>query len=227
MLTVLDYEEYTPDGLLVVSPKYGQFEAIVKTVDYRTSTTLLKLQGADLPAAEIGDSLPFELQHQVFARDWGGRNNEYMKTPIVAYYSENILPLFFSVSLTQEVMDEGKGWVGNPGAAITDSNGRVIGLLGRYWSKLVTKLGGPLDQYPSLAVCIDSALELLTDASHANRPAIAVVITESSSIDVVPGSGPKLPIDAIEGLDSIVIGLLDKLVILYPSMTCPNITTSF
>ncbi len=211
VLTVLDYEEYTPDGLLVVSSKNGQFEATVQSVDYRTSATLLKLQGADLPVAEIGDSSSLESEQQVYAGGWGGRNDEYMKTPLNAYSTEDISPLFFSVSLTQEVLDEGKGLVGQPGAAITDSNGIVIGLLGRYWSKLVTHLGGPLDQYPPLAVSIDSAMELLTDESHASGPAIVVVMDGGSSTETIPGSYPHLPLNVLEGLDSIVIELLDEL----------------
>ncbi|MFC1865373.1 hypothetical protein ACFLYB_01500 [Chloroflexota bacterium] len=212
VLTVLDYEEYTPSELLVVSPKYGQFKASVQAVDYRTSATLLKLQDADLPVAEIGDSLPLESKQQVFARGWGGPNDEYMKTPLEAYRTENISPLFFSVSIMlQEVLDAGKGSVGEPGAAITDKNGKVIGLIGNYWNKLVLRLGGPGDHYPPYAVSIDSALELLDDPSHINGPVVAIFINESSADDTIPGSRPRLPINVIEGLDFTVIGLLDKL----------------
>lgn len=211
VLTVLDYEEYTPDGLLVVSPKYGQFEASVQAVDYRTSATLLKLRDADLPVAEIGESLPLESPQQVFARGWGGRNNEYMETPLEAYCSENISPLFFSVSIMiQEVLEEGKGSVGEPGAVITDNNGRVIGLLGNYWNKLVLRLGGPQQQYPPYAVSIGSALELLEDPSQTNGPAVAIFISESSTSDIIPGSRPRLPLNVIESLDSTIIELLDK-----------------
>jgi hypothetical protein len=67
VLTVMDYEDYTPGKLLVVSPEYGQFNAIVQAIDYRTSATLLQLDDANLPAADIGNiplSSPGEVAEQ-------------------------------------------------------------------------------------------------------------------------------------------------------------------
>lgn len=209
VLTVLDYEEDIPDELLVVSPEYGQFNASVQAVDYRTSATLLQLQDADLPVAEIGGSPSLGTEQQVSVCGWGGRNDEYMKTQANVTFLECIYPLFFAVSLPDRSLVQGKGWVGESGAVITNSNGRVIGLLGRYWSKLVIKLGMPGDL--PLAVSINSAMELFTDSSYTSGPAIAIVLTRLSSASGVPGTSPRLPINAAEGFNSTVMELLDKL----------------
>jgi len=212
VLTVLDYEEYTPGKLLVISPKYGTFNASVQAIDYRTSATLLQLQDANLPVAEIGDtsSLASNQSQRVYIRGWGGRNNIYMKCPADAYISNNT-SLFFSVNLAEGAIEKGKGWVDESGAVITDKDGKAIGLLGRYWSMLAI-VSIPVGYLP-LAINIDSALELLTDTSHTNGPAMFIVLTDHplASEYFVPGNPPRLLANNIENLATNVTGLLDKL----------------
>jgi hypothetical protein len=212
VLTVLDYERDTPDKLLVVSHKYGTFNASIQAIDYRTSATLLQLQDANLPVAEIGDtsSLASNQSQMVYIRGWAySRTNRYIRCPADAYFSDNIAPLFFSVSIPQKV--KGEGWVSESGAVITDKDGKAIGLLGRYWSKLLTISLPPGYIYLPLAINIDSALELLTDTSHTTGPAVCVVLTRLGSNDIVPGYPPQLPLNNIENLDTAVMGLLNKL----------------
>jgi hypothetical protein len=206
VLTVLDYEEYTPDKLLVVSPKYGTFNASIQAIDYRTSATLLRLQDANLPVAEIGDtsSLASNQSQRVYIRGWSSATNEYMKCPADVYISNNRSSFFFSVSIPQEVITKGEGWVDESGAVITDKDGKAIGLLGRYWSKLIVKLFPVGYVYLPLAINIDSALELLTDTSHTIGPAVSLVLTRLASTDIAPGNalmelldklGEPLPLD--------------------------------
>jgi hypothetical protein len=207
VLTVLDYEEDTPDKLLVISPKYGTFNASIQAIDYRTSATLLQLQDANLPPAEIGDpsSLSSNQSQRVYIRGWAySRTNRYMKCPADAYLSDNIAPLFFSVSIPQEVITRGEGWVSESGAVITDTDGKAVGLLGRYWSKLIIKLFPVGYVYLPLAININSALGLLTDTSHTIGPAVCVVLTRLGSTDIAPGNalmalldklGRPLPLD--------------------------------
>lgn len=212
VLTVLDYERDTPDKLLIISPKYGTFNASIQAIDYRTSATLLQLQDANLPVVEIGDpsSLASNQSQRVYIRGWAySRTNRYMKCPANAYLSDSISPLFFSVSIPQEVITKGEGWVDESGAVITDKDGKAIGLLGRYWSKLIIKLFPVGYIYLPLAINIDSALGLLTDASHTTGPAVCVVLTRLGSNDIVPGNA--LPVNDIENLATNVTGLLDEL----------------
>jgi len=209
VLTVLNYEGNAPDKLLVVSPEYGTFNASIQAIDYRTSATLLQLQDANLPVAEIGDpsSLASTQSQRVYIRGWVGGNNRYMKCPANAYISNNT-SLFFSVNLAEGVIEKGKGWVTKSGAVITDKDGKAIGLLGRYWSMLAV-VCIPVGYLP-LAINIDSALELLTDTSHTNGPAMLVVLTDQPSAGTyfVPGDPPHLLANSTENLVTDVTGLL-------------------
>jgi hypothetical protein len=214
VLTVLDYEEDTPAKLLVVSPDYGTFNATIEAIDYRTSATLLQLQDANLPVAEIGStpSLTSNSGESVYIRGWAySPTHRYMKCPAAAYLSDNIAPLFFSVSISQEVVKMGDGWVSEPGALITNADGKAIGLLGRYWSKLCVVLLPAGYVYLPLAINVNSALKLLTDRSHTIGPAVCVALTRLGSIDVVPGRPPLLPLNDVKNLDTAVMGSLDKL----------------
>jgi hypothetical protein len=171
VLTVLDYEEYTPGKLLVVSPEYGQFQADIQAIDYRTSATLLRMEDASLPTAEIGNT---------------------------------------SVSILGEVTKEGKRYADKPGAAITDEDGRVIGIVGRYWSKLIVVIGGPgLLQPKPGTIDISSAMELLTDSTYSNGPAIVHLLTHSGIQDV---NSSKLESGTPDDFKAALMGLLDKLV---------------
>jgi hypothetical protein len=221
VLTVLDYESYTPDKLLVVSSEYGTFNASIQAIDYRTSATLLQLQDANLPVAEIGDTSSLASNQRIYV---GGRlywTNECMEyladTYIPAYISDNISPLFFRVVA---LPDEPRGinWVSESGAVITDKDGKAIGLLGRYPSKLQPLMSLPVGYiYLPWAINIDSALELLTDTSHTNGPAISIIFRKLvidggiglGGIDIVPGDA--LPVNDIENLATNITGLLDEL----------------
>jgi hypothetical protein len=213
LLTVLDYEEYTPDKLLVVSPKYGTFNASIQAIDYRTSATLLQLQDANLPPAEIGDTLPLTLNQsqRVYIRGWRSGDNRYTKCPADAYAWDDVSPSFFRVVLSDEVITRGRGWVSKSGAVITDKDGKAIGLLGRYWSMLAIVTIPP--DYLPLAINIDSALGLLTDTSHTNGPAMFVILTDRPLVGryFVPGDPPHLLANNIENLVTNVTELLNEL----------------
>jgi hypothetical protein len=211
VLTVLDYEEYTPDKLLVLSPEYGTFNASIQAIDYRTSATLLQLQDANLPVAEIGDpsSLASNQSQMVYIRGWVRGTNRYIRSPADAYISDNTSPLFFSVWISQAAITKGEGWVNTSGAVITDKDGKAIGLLGRYWNKLIV-VHIPANYLP-WAIKIDSALGLLTDTSYTNGPAVSVILTESVGTEIVPGPWNDLPVNNIENLATNVMGLLDEL----------------
>jgi hypothetical protein len=226
VLTVLDYERDTPDQLLVVY-KYRRYDASIQAIDYRTSATLLQLQDANLPVAEIGDTSSLASNQRVYV---GGRvywTNECTECStdayISAYISDNISPLFFSINIpwiTMRVITiiNGKHWDSESGAVITDKDGKAIGLLGRYPSKLHLLVPQPPGYvYLPWAINVDSALELLTDTSHTNGPAISIILTKIAidggighvDIDIVPGDA--LPVNDIENLATNITGLLDEL----------------
>ena len=226
VLTVLDYERDTPDKLLVVH-KYWRHDATIQAIDYRTSATLLQLQDADLPTAEIGDTSSLTSNQRVYVGGQVHWTNECTECStdayIPAYISDNISPLFFSINIpwiTMRVITiiNGKHWDSESGAVITDKDGKAIGLLGRYPSKLHPPPPFPPGYvYLPWAINIDSALELLTDTSHTNGPAISIILTKLAidggighvDIDIVPGDA--LPVNDIENLATNITGLLDEL----------------
>lgn len=203
VLTALDYEEYTPGKLLVVSPEYGQFQADIQAIDYRTNATLLRLEDANLPIAEIGDISALESDQSVFICGWGGGKGEYMKSKANAGIMDDPLP-FFPVSIASEEI--GKEYVSKSGAAVTDEAGKVLGILGRYWSKLSIIYGGPGLLIPR-AIDINNTMELLTDSTHSNGPAIALVLTHSGNKGIAPWNYSGNPDD----FKAALMGLLDKL----------------
>jgi hypothetical protein len=213
VLSVLDYEEDAPDKLLVVSPKYGTFNASIQAIDYRTSATLLQLQNANLPVAEIGDtpSLASNQSQRVYVRGWDAGTNRYKRWPADTDVSYNVSPLFFTISPSQEAIAKRESCIMESGAVITDTDGKAIGLWAIYWNSLLPlKTYGSIEIFP-LVINIDSALGLLTDISHTNGPAVCVALTKSDTIDFVPGLAVHLPLNNIENLDTTVIGLLDEL----------------
>jgi hypothetical protein len=225
VLTVLDYEDYTPDKLLVVSPEDGTFNASIQAIDYRTSATLLQLQDANLPTAEIGDASSLASSQRVYVGGqiyWTNKCMECSANAYISAYASNISPLFFSVSIPWETsmraITKGKDWDSESGAVITDKDGKAIGLLGRYPSKLQPLMSFPVGYlYLPWAINIDSALELLTDTSHTNGPAISIILTKlvidggigHVYIDIVPGDA--LSVNDIEKLATNITGLLDEL----------------
>jgi hypothetical protein len=223
VLTVLDYERDTPDQLLVVY-KYRRYDASIQAIDYRTSATLLQLQDANLPVAEIGDTSSLASNQRVYVGGqvcWTNECTECSTDAYIPAYAGNISPLFFSISIpweTSMAIAKGKYWDSESGAVITDKDGKAIGLLGRYPSKLQPLMSLPVGYiYLPWAINIDSALELLTDTSHTNGPAISIILTKVAIdggighvyIDIVPGDA--LPVNDIENLAANITGLLDEL----------------
>jgi hypothetical protein len=203
VLTALNYEKYTPGKLLVVSPEYGQFQADIQAIDYRTSATLLRLENANLPIAETGNILAQESEESVFICGWGRGTGEYKKLKADVAIVDDSLP-FFSLGIVSE--DIGKGYVSEPGAAVTGEDGRVVGIIGRYWSILSIIYGGPGVLIPR-AIDINNAMELLTDSTHNNGPAVALVLTHSGSKGIAPWNYSGNPDD----FKAALMGLLDKL----------------
>jgi hypothetical protein len=175
VLTVLNYEDYTPGNLEVVLPGYGRFNASVQAIDPRTSATLLKLEGANLPVATIGDASAIKSGQRVFIQGWAGPENTFKKTPAIVS-SECAIPLCFNVYITWEELESG-GWISEQGALVTDNKGRVLGLVGTFYSKLSPVLGF-LGWVPPV-VRIDGALELLSpdfaQQPWANGPVISTI----------------------------------------------------
>lgn len=205
VLTVLNYEDYTPDSLEVVLPGQGKYKASVQAIDPRTSTTLLKLEGAKrLPVAIAGNASLPEQEQEVLIWGWTGPNHATFKNSTAIVTADQApRPLFFSVMYTG-----GTDVVDAPGAVVTDRKGNVLGLETTFHERLAIILG-PIGRMPPIA-SINSARELLlpdaTQRPWANGPALSVIANSSRMSGYFSGVLPS-PSD----YDKMTIALQDLL----------------
>ena len=205
VLTVLDYESFTPEPLEVISPKYGTFNASIQAIDSRTSATLLELNGGELPPAKIAEAAGIRSTQDVIVRGWLGADSHYGTIKGSASALNLQTQLFFRISEDWE----GNGLIGDSGAVITDGNGRVLGLLGSWYSSLVIRLG-PVGMLP-LAVSINGALDLLAEDASSKPWANGPLQMLTNCLTLKNGNDYWLsPLSDIEydGLVSIIHGLL-------------------
>ena len=192
ILTVLDYESFTPEPLEVISPKYGTFNASVQAIDSRTSATLLKLGNGKIPAANIGEAPTVDTTQQVFVCGWGGIGDSFLKTPARASYYQYMTDLFFNVSLADGVLMSGTGYVSGEGGVVIDGNDNVLGLLSKLGNGLSIILGYPGMMPP--VVCINSAMELLLPCAEQspwmNGPALAFLLSQEGRSQYFPETYP-------------------------------------
>ncbi len=193
VLTVLDYEEYTPTpgSLEVIAATGDRFSASVKAIDPHTSATLLRVEGAELPPCSTGDSANMRRGQEVFVQGWHSGTTFKKASATISYLSD--WPLNFHVDISHEAMKTGNAVTGQ-GAAITDVVGNVIGLTGTVYNKLIPILGGP--GIIPFCVPINSALELL-DPDAAGRawaegPAVTTILAESGGTSVLGNILPSV-----------------------------------
>ncbi|MFP3880563.1 MAG: hypothetical protein ACLFVA_06380 [Dehalococcoidia bacterium] len=107
VLTVLDYEEYTPapGTLEVVTPTGNRFSVSVQAIDPRTSATLLLLEGANLQPVRVGDSANLETGQQVCVQGWKSGTTFKKAQARITYLSD--WPLDFHVNITEEAILSG------------------------------------------------------------------------------------------------------------------------
>lgn len=184
VLTVLDYESYSPGDIEVVAAGGRRFDASIQGIDTGTSATLLKLKSGRLSPALAGDPAAFKQGDQVFISRWSGKPLTYEHLPgQFGRYQQVTAPLGFDVAPTEsQGQSEWDGFGDWLGAVVTDSSGKVLGLAGNVYNGLLSTLAVPT---PSV-VSITPALQLLsTGASQTgtNGPVLATMFGDEG-----PGS---------------------------------------
>ena len=164
VLTVINYEDYTPGEVKVVSAGH-EFAAKVQAVDSRTGATLVKMDTGKLPAAPTGDATKFESDEKLLV--WGEADSDSTLTStdvIVINIPPHNPVLDFNVVFAQSVFHSG-GYSGIPfqGVVVTDLKGKVLGLESIYTTRLVMRMGHP--GYIPPIISINSAMELLSAAN--------------------------------------------------------------
>ena len=160
VLTVINYEDYSPGDVKVVSSGH-ELVATIQAIDSRTGATLLKMSTGKLPAAATGDTTTLKAKEKLIV--WG-QADSYSALTQTDVLVTDVIPhstLDFNVVLPEDVMNSG-GWGGaqSQGAIVTALGGKVLGLESIYNTRLVMRTGY-IGYIPPL-ISINSALELLS-----------------------------------------------------------------
>jgi S1-C subfamily serine protease len=158
VLTVLNYEDPI-DPLVVFAPDRGSWPATIVAVDPRTSATLLKIDGHDLPIAPLGDSSQLTQTQTVTVHGWEYPDDQ------TSLYRRQVSAIDLSNPFSQEHLTfnlEWRGdsdtiqWRSSQGGAVVDEQGRAVGLTATYY------VHGPrIIGLGASAVTLNTALDLL------------------------------------------------------------------
>jgi hypothetical protein len=158
VLTVLNYEAPI-DPLVVFAPDRGAWPATIVAVDPRTSATLLKIDGHDLPVTPTGNSDQLTQAQSVTVRGW-----EYLDDQTSPYRRQGSA-IDLASPFSQEHLTFNLEWRDDPaaiqwrvsqGGAVVDEQGRAVGLTATYY------IHGPRIQALSAsAIALNTALDLL------------------------------------------------------------------
>lgn len=169
VLTVINYVDYSPGELAVVSTEHGKFIATIQSIDSRTGATILKLGSGRLPTVTTRDATTLKAGDKLIV--WGQDHADSTLRPtevLLQVINSNSSTLEFNVILADSTLNKG-GYDGvqAQGAVVTDQSGKVLGLESVLTNRLVINVGGPGEIAP--IITIHSALELLSTNSN-NQP---------------------------------------------------------
>jgi hypothetical protein len=168
VLTVINYELYSPGDVKVISSAHDEYKATVQAIDSRTGAMLLKLEKGKLPAATTRDATDLKSGDKLII--WGPNqvDSSLESKKVLVKDIPVKSPLGFNVVLTEAVVKDGHfASAQAQGAVVTDENGDVFGLEGIYETRLIGRLG-PIEYIPPI-ISVNNALESLS-AEDANQP---------------------------------------------------------
>ena len=175
VLTVFNYEEYTPDhNLMVIWPGHGNYSASLQAIYPMTGATLLDVPDLNLPVAAISEA---DVGEPVTISGWWGddANLVFRKTQIA-------FPGYDSVFFEDTAENPGGESIG---AVVIKKDGQVAGLVSAFHTGLAVLLGGPGMTPPIIDVQIVSDL-MSSDAGKqpwAKGPAYSLItLTDSGSL---------------------------------------------
>ena len=169
ILTVINYEDYNPGDVKVVSSANDEFVATIQAIDSRTGAILLKMGTGKIPVVNTRDAATLKVGEKLTIL--GQANSSFKLKPtevLVTDIPPNFSALGFSVILPQSTINGGDyAGAQNQGAVVTDQSGKVLGLESIYTTHLVMRLGGP--GYIPPIISIKAALEDLSPETT-NQP---------------------------------------------------------
>ena len=177
ILTIINYEDYSPGEVEVVSHGHGKFTATIQAIDSRTGATLLKLSNGRLPAVATGDATMLKTGDKLTV--WAQASNSgFILEPTEVLKQD--LPSI-SPALTFNVYPEGVDGGGlGQGAVVADQSGKVFGLECVINHLLAPYSGGP-GIIPRI-ITIINALELLSPNANSQPWANGPLLIAASEI---------------------------------------------
>jgi uncharacterized protein YceK len=163
VLTVIDYEDFTPGEAEVRTQNNKTFSATIQTIDARTGATLLKLDSGSLPPVATRDPATLQMNEQLFI--WGLIYSDPVPA-LTNIIGPNIPPdtsaFDFKVTLPESTPDNQERDVARTqGAVVVDQSGKVLGLESVFGNSFIT-IFGPIGLFifPAI-ISIDNLNELL------------------------------------------------------------------
>ena len=170
ILTIINYEDYSPRELKVMSPGGAIFTATIQAIDARTGATLLKLDSGKLLPVTTRDPTTLNANEQLIVWDQSDSDSTLESTSTIG---PNVSPdssaLDFSIVLPEGVQNSGGV---TQGAVVVDQSGNVLGLESIWGYTLVMRTGYPGFIPPIIS--INCTTELLSPIANqlpwANSP---------------------------------------------------------
>jgi hypothetical protein len=168
ILTVINYEDYSPGEFTVISPKLGKSTATILSIDSRTGATLLKLNKGKLPAVATRDAATLsDSENLTLIVATGSDAAPLLAEVPVRKMALNRSTLIFYVFIPPSTPEIGYNGITTQGAVVTDASGAVLGLESVFDNRLVTRAGGP-DTIAAI-INIEIALQALSPDAN-NQP---------------------------------------------------------
>jgi len=173
VLTVIDYEDFTPGEAEVRTQDNRTFLATIQAIDARTGATLLKLDSGSLPPIATRD--PATLKANEPLTFWAQNKSDPVPAPTNIIGNPSTSPLSFEIGLPGRGFDT--AGIITQGGVVIDRSGKVLGLEGVSEDNLTLMIGfvGELGYIPPI-ISINSAVELLNPNANqqpwANGPFI-------------------------------------------------------
>jgi hypothetical protein len=158
ILTVIDYEDFTPGQAEVRTQHNKTFSATIQAVDARTGATLLKLDSGSLTPVATRDPATLNVNEPLTF--WAQNKSDTIQVAANIIGNSSTNPLSFEIELPGGGFDN--AGITTQGGVVIDRSGKVLGLEGVSEDNLTLMIGfvGELGYIPPI-ISITSAAALL------------------------------------------------------------------
>jgi hypothetical protein len=207
VLTVIDYEDFTPGEAEVRTQDNKTFSATIQAIDARTGATLLNLDSGKLTPVATRDPAGLKVNEPLTF--WAQNNSDPAPTETGIIGNPSTNPLDFEIGLPGGGFDT--AGLNSQGGVVSDRSGKVLGLEGVSEDSFTLMIGfvGELGYIPPV-ISITSASELLTPNANqqlwANGPLILLYSFKNGNhgyFDISSSNYPSIANDITQVLNEL------------------------